>query len=142
MQSASRRHVNTSVLSPRHDGVRTGIQLDLPQRSPAHRGTLGRTATRQTEAVRAAKVGKWLRGTSLSQEYPGLFTKQTPVRTQIINNSCIGSPYLTALALVHSPKVSPPPYINSLIFTVIVVCNEVKRLRLFKRSCIILFRKL
>lgn len=109
VQSASGRHVNTSVLSPRHDGVRAGTGLDLAQRSRAQRGTLGRAETRQTEAVRAAKVGKWPRGTSLSQAYPGLFTKLT----QIIHNSCIGSPCLSALALVHSPKV----FLSLLIFS-------------------------
>lgn len=38
--------------------------MDLPERSPAHGGTLGRTATRQTQAVRRTEVGESTRALS------------------------------------------------------------------------------
>ena len=56
----------TSVLSPRRDGLCSGIQLGPPERLPARRGTLGRRPTGQTQAVRRTKVGKCPRGALLS----------------------------------------------------------------------------
>lgn len=38
--------------------------MDLPERSPAHGGTLGRTATRPTQAVRRTEVGESTRALS------------------------------------------------------------------------------
>lgn len=46
-------------VTAKHDGVRgSGALLGLPERAPAHGGTLGRAAAGPTEAVRRAEVGE------------------------------------------------------------------------------------
>lgn len=67
-----------SVPPPRHDGLSAGIQLGLPERAPAHSGTLGRTPTGQTEAVRAPKVGEssWV---TLSRPWHHCFSRHLRV---------------------------------------------------------------
>lgn len=55
--------------------------MGLPERAPAHGGTLGRAATRQTQAVRRAEVGESARARS-----PVRGAQRAPAKASILTD--------------------------------------------------------